>query len=149
VTVARSRTSTKRLGALAGAVLLAAELAGCSSQPGAAAARAHDCIAVSHDLLAQIEVGAMPGTPLALTAGSAVQARKGVFVVAARFLGDKEAPVVGVWTVVALHGRVAPILVADINASAYSTWTSVEEFPEYGVPLKSPTIAAARACLHG
>lgn len=143
-----SRTSTKRLGALAGAVLLAAELAGCSSQAGAAAAPAH-CIAVSQDLLAQIEVGARPGTPLALKAGSAVQARKGVFVVAARFLGDKEVPVVGVWTVVALHGRAAPILVADVNASAYSTWTSVEEFPQFGVPLHSPTIAAARACLHG
>ena len=49
----------------------------------------------------------------------------------------------------ALHGVAAPILVADETASAHSTWTSVEEFPEYGVPLDSPTINAARDCLAG
>jgi hypothetical protein len=128
-------------------VLLAADLTGCSGEAGASAAR--HCVAVSHDVLAQIEVGAMPGTPLALAAGSAVKARKGVFVVAARFPGDKGTPVVGVWTVVALHGRAAPILVADETASSHSTWTSVEEFPQFGVPLDSPTINAARDCLAG
>jgi hypothetical protein len=138
-----------RLAALLGALLLAADLAGCSSQAGAADSPGQTCIAVSNDVLAQIAVGARPGVPLAMKAASAVQARKGVFVVAARFLGDKGSPLVGVWTVVALHGRAAPILVADVNASAYSTWTSVEEFPQYGVPLHSPTIAAARDCLHG
>ena len=144
-----TRTRSNRGAGLAGAVLLAAAVAGCSSHAGAAVAPAHHCIAVPNDVLTQIEVGARPGTPLAMNAASAVRARKGIFVVAARFLGDKGAPVVGVWTVVALHGRVAPILVADVNSSAYSTWTSVEEFPQFGVPLKSPTIAAARDCLHG
>jgi hypothetical protein len=81
------RSRTGRSAALAGAaVLLAADLTGCSGEAGASAAR--HCVAVSHDVLAQIEVGAMPGTPLALAAGSAVKARKGVFVVAARFPGD-------------------------------------------------------------
>jgi hypothetical protein len=134
--------------ALVGAVLLAAGLTGCSDKTGVAASPAPDCIKVSNDVLAQIEVGARAGVPLTINGGSAVLARKGVFVVAGRFSGDKGAPVVGVWTVVALHGRAAPILVADVNASAYSTWTSVEEFPQFGVPLHSPTIAAARDCLH-
>jgi hypothetical protein len=143
-----NRTRTGRFVALAGAaVLLAADLVGCSGDAGASAARR--CIAVSHDVLAQIEVGALPGTPLALAAGSAVKARRGVFVVAARFPGDKAKSVVGVWTVVALHGRAAPILVADETASAHSSWTSVEEFPRFGVPLDSPTIKAARDCLAG
>jgi hypothetical protein len=138
-----------RVAALAGAVLLAADLAACSSEAGAAASPAHDCIVVSNDVLTQIEVGARPGMSLTIKAASAVQARKGVFVVAGRFLDGNGTPVVAVWTVVALHGRAAPILVADVNSSAYSTWTSVEEFPQFGVPLHSPTIAAARDCLHG
>jgi hypothetical protein len=145
VSLARAR----RFASLAGALLLVADITGCSGHAGASASPARDCIAVSDDLLTQIEVGAQPGKPLAMTSGSAVKARRGVFVVAARFPGDKGAPVVGVWTVVALRGRAAPILVADETASAYSTWTSVEEFPQFGVPLDSPTIAAARDCLAG
>jgi hypothetical protein len=142
-------TAAGRVAVLAGALLLTADLTGCSSLAGAADSPAYTCIAVSNDVLAQIEVGARPGVPLIIETASAVKAHKGVFVVAGRFLGDKGAPVVGVWTVVALHGRVAPILVADVHASAYSTWTSVEEFPQYGVPLKSPTVTAARDCLPG
>jgi hypothetical protein len=143
------RTRVGWFAALGAAALLATDLTGCSGEAGASAAPARHCLAVSHDVLAQIEVGAMPGKPLALAAGSAVQARKGVFVVAARFPGDKGKFVVGVWTVVALRGVVAPILVADVTASAHTTWTSVEEFPQFGVPLNSPTINAARDCLAG
>jgi hypothetical protein len=142
-------TRANRIAGLVVALLLTADLAGCSGSAGASASPKHDCIAVSAGVLAQIEVGARPGAPLAMKSASAVEDRKGVFVVAARFLGDKGASLVGVWTVVALHGRAAPILVADVNSSAYSTWTSVEEFPQFGVPLHSPTIAAARDCLHG
>lgn len=134
---------------VAAAAVLATCLTGCSDGAGASAAAAGDCVAVSEDLLAQIAVAPAPGTTLDLTSGSAVKARKGVYVVAARFSAVKGAPAVGVWTVTALTGVAAPILVADEFASAKSTWSSVEEFPQYSVPLDSPSITAARGCLDG
>jgi hypothetical protein len=137
----------RRCAALAAVALLAAVPTGCSARAGASSPPARDCIVVSDDVLAQISVGTVPGTPLALAAGAAVKARRGVYVVAARISAAKGAPAVGVWTVVALQGRAAPILVADEIASAHSSWSSVQEFPQYGVPLDSPSIDAARACL--
>jgi hypothetical protein len=138
-----------QLAAITAAALLAAGLTGCSGKAGASAAPVADCVAVSDELLAQIAVGTAPGTTLALTSGAAVKARRGVYVVAARLSADKGASAVGVWTVAALTGVAAPILVADETASARSTWSSVEEFPQYGIPLDSPTIPAARDCLDG
>jgi hypothetical protein len=145
-----SQSRTHRLAAVVSAVLLAFGLTGCSDQAGAASAEpAADCVSVSAGVLAQIEVGATPGKPLALTSAAAVRARPGVYVVAARISAKQGVPHVGVWTVVSLRGVAAPVLVADETASASSTWSSVEEFPQYGVPLKSPAISAARACLDG
>jgi hypothetical protein len=144
--------SAARLGTVAAvgtAALLVAALSGCSDKAGASAAPAGDCVAVSDDVLAQIMVGGAPGTTLTLTSAAAVRARKGVYVVAARIPGEQGAAAVGVWTVVALHGIAAPILVADETASATSTWSSVDEFPQFGVPLDSPSINAARDCLKG
>ena len=131
------------------AAMLAASLTGCSDGARASAAPAGGCVVASDELLAQIAVGTAPGTKLALKSGAAVKARKGVYVVAARFSAKKGEPAVGVWTVTALTGVAAPILVADETASARSTWSSVEEFPQYGVPLNSPSITAARNCLAG
>jgi hypothetical protein len=142
------RPRTRRLAAFGLASVLAVSISGCSREARGSAAPTSTCFAVSDDVLRQIAVGAQPGTPLSLAAGSAVRARKGVFVVAARISDAKGSPV-GVWTVTALHGRIAPILVADVTASAHSTWVSVDEFPQYGVPLDSPTITAARQCLAG
>lgn len=98
-------------------------------------------------LLDQIAVGSRPGTSPALGPAAAVRARTGVYVVAARIARPKGPAVVGAWTVVSLRGNAAPVLVADLNASTHSTWTSMEEFPQYGVPLDSPVIQAARDCL--
>jgi hypothetical protein len=139
---------TCRFAVLGAVAVFAAGLTGCSGKDGASAATTGGCVVVSRDLLAQIAVGTSPGATLALTSGAAVKARRGVYVVAARF-SAKGAPAVGVWTVTALTGVAAPILVADETASAKSTWSTVQEFPQYGVPLDSPSISAARHCLDG
>lgn len=140
--------STKgRLAGLGVLPLLVALVAGCSPGRGVASAKPESCIPVSRAVLSQIAVGAKPGMTFTRSSGAAVQARQGVYVVAVRFTGQEGASKSAVWTVTKLLGVAAPILVADATASAYTTWSTVEEFPQYGVPLESPAISAARACL--
>lgn len=117
-----------------------------AGDPAAEAVEA-GCMEVSGDLLGQIAVGTEAGVTFDPTEGAAVQAREGVYVVAVRFQGDRDDPEVGVWTVAALEGPAAPLLVADEVSSTYSSWSTVEEFPQFGVELDSPLIAAARDCL--
>jgi hypothetical protein len=140
---------TCRFAGIFALAVLAAGLTGCSGDGAASVAPAGGCVAVSDRLLAQIAVGISPGVTLALNSGAAVKARKGVYVVAVRFSATNGTPAVGVWTVTSLTGVAAPILVADETASARSTWSTVQEFPQYGVPLDSPSITAARDCLEG
>lgn len=132
---------------------LVAVTAGCS-QPDASAEAQRErrtaspaCLDVPADVLEQIAVGAETGMTFEPSAGAAVQADSGVYVVAVRFQGDSAEPEVGVWTMAALEGTVAPLLVADETSSAYTTWMTVQDFPQYGVPLDSPLIDAARTCL--
>lgn len=133
---------------LAAALLALLTLSGCS-QPGQAEAAGEDCIEVSSDLLDQIAVGTEVGVRFDPTTAAAVPARKGVYVVAVRFQGDRKKAEVGVWTATGLRGVGAPLLGADEVAAAYTTWSTVEEFPQFGVPLDSPLIATARDCLPG
>lgn len=149
--MSRTVAPTPRRGvALAVGLLLSAGVAGCSDASVAeAAGPGADCLEVSDDVLAQIAVGTRAGKAFEPEAGSAVEARSGVYVVAVRFRGDRDDPQVGNWTVTALDGVVAPVLVADQVSSAYTTWSTVEEFPQYGIALTSPLISAVRDCLGG
>ncbi len=136
----------RRLAPAALAVLALLTLSGCSQQ-GQAVVASDDCVPVSADLTDQIAVGTEAGVRFEPSEAAAVRARKGVYVVAVRFRGEEKEPEVGVWTATALRGVAAPLLVADEASSAYTTWSTVEELPQFGVPLDSPLIAAARECL--
>lgn len=129
------------------AVIPEAGSGGLSTAAAEPPALSANCVEVSSDLLAQITTGTQPDTPFEPIEGAAVHARDGVYVVAVRFTGREAEPEVGVWTTTAIEGRAAPILVADTVSGSYSSWGSVEEFPTFGVPLGSPHIAEARACL--
>lgn len=100
-------------------------------------------------MLDQLAVGTEAGVRFEPTTAAAVVARKNVYVVAVRFQGEEKEAEVGVWTATAMHGTAAPFLVADETSSAYTTWSTVEELPQFGVELDSPLIAAARECLAG
>lgn len=142
---------SSRAAALALALAATGGLSGCSAvgtEP-AEASTARPCLAVTDELLSQIAVGTEPGSAFDVVEGSAVRARKGVYVVAVRFQGETDEPQVGIWTVTALEGPAAPVLVADEVSSAYSSWNTVEEFPQFGVPLDSPHLDNARRCLEG
>lgn len=137
-------------------VVLVSALAGCSqSAPTPTAEGAADagsapdpeCLEVSDDVLRQIAVGTEQGVTFTPVSGAAVRAGDQAYVVAVRFQGDSPEEQVGVWTTVALDGVVAPLLVADEVSSTYTTWMTVQDFPQYGVPLDSPLIDAARDCL--
>ncbi|MFP5334982.1 MAG: hypothetical protein ACLGIV_06680 [Actinomycetes bacterium] len=137
-------------------VVLVSALAGCGQPDSTAAADdapdgrstpSPECLEVSDDVLRQIAVGAEQGVTFEPTAGAAVRAGDQVYVVAVRFQDESQQEQVGVWTTVALDGVVAPLLVADEVSSAYTTWMSIQDFPQYGVPLGSPLITAARDCL--
>lgn len=144
------------------ALLLTLALSGCSGQTSVADGEIADvaaqdatataevaggCLVAPETLLVQIAVGTEEGTTFEPTEGAAVRAREGVYVVAVRFRGSGSVEDVGVWTATALEGTAAPMLVADELSSAYTTWNSVEEMPQYGVEPNSPLIAAARDCL--
>ena len=139
--------------AVAAPLALVAALSACSSEGGSEAIRstkdglAVRCLDVPPAVLSHLAAGAVLGAALQLERGAAVRAKPGVFVIAAQ-LGGGSANRIGVWTAPALTATSAPLLVADDVSSAVTTWSSVEEFPAYGVPLTSPAIAAARACLH-
>lgn len=128
------------------AALVLLTLSGCS-QPGQADVADDGCLEVSGDLMNQIAVGTEAGMRFEPSAAAAVRARKGVYVLAVRFQGEEKKAEVGVWTATALRGPAAPFLVADEVSSAYTTWSTVEELPQFGVPLDGPLLATARRCL--
>lgn len=133
--------------------VIAAVLTGCSSGGTSDVVAAGTsgkrplCVDVPAEVLSHLAAGVRPGRIFRPDRGTAVQSTSGVYVIAAHFVTHGGHAKVGVWTAPALTATASPLLVADEVSSEVTTWSTVEEFPAYGVPLTSPDIAAARTCL--